>query len=294
MSRVDTKKIIFCLKRGDVTVSGHRKQFLMRAVERIVENNPKINDFGSIKEKVEEVLVAYKKLDEQLIVQITGDADWNAYIDVYITRKEKKSKSCTQKIVPSLPLEKLWCEYNDAISKIFRKGKLPTSDISRGYNWFSESLMKKVQNKVFLFCRKHSNELAVISKCDIDSKRRGIANAFLRFIDYKKSIKLLLRATRDPDHFAHNMAWQSIGVKLEQIQHSKHVRSTVLLRAYQLLGHSSTICKNKALLVILYFKENNLLKKKMYPRVRALIKEASRFRNPIIHEPARLIIKLCW
>ena len=295
MSRADAKKIIFHLKKGNVMVSGYRKQFLMRAVEKIVKNNPKITDFGSIKEKVEGTLVACKKLNEQFIVQITGDADWNAYIDVYITRKEKRIfKPCTRR-VSMLPIEKLWYEYNDAISKICRKGKLPTSDISRGYDWFSESLMQKTQNQVLIFCRKHANELAVISKCDVDSKRRAIANAFLRFVDHKKGIKLLLRAVRDPDHFAHNMAWQSLLVKLDTFKDSENafMIPIVLSKAYKLLAHPSTICKNKALEVILYFLENNLLPKKISSRVRILVREAGNFRNPIIHEPARSIIKLC-
>lgn len=283
--------IVFKLKRGNVTVSGIRRREVVVVVQRFVKDHPTVSDFEAIKKTLDNLLVKYKKLGEEIIVQIIGDKDWNAYVDVYIAQKEV----CTSKIYRStsrLPIEKLWREYNDEITKIFKKGKLPESDISRGYNWFSEKSIQKVQEKVLAFCQRHSDKIILISQYDEDPYKRGVANAFLRFVNPKNGVKALHKATKDRDHFAHNMAWQSLGVKLDKLGNSKKTLRVLLMGACELLAHPSTICKNKALLTILYFKEHNFLPEKISPRIYNLIKVASRFRNPIIHEPARTIIKM--
>ncbi len=285
----------FALKTGGTVASSKTlANTAEKLIETFIEKCPVTTDFDSVRHALSLIIKRHLPLHLQSIVQITGDEKFNAYIDVYIipAKKDNWKPGCASS---RLHLQPLWRTYNDQLTKIYEQRHFPSSDTSGGHKRSLESFMQKVQNRVIVFCRKHPDELAVISKCDVNPKRRAIANTFLRFIDNKKGIKLLLKATRDYDHFAHNMAWQSLLTKLEIFKDSENafMIPTILSKAYKLLAHPSTICKNKALQVILYFLENNLLPKKIPSRVRVIVREASNFKNPIIHEPAGSIIKLC-
>lgn len=217
-----------------------------------------------------------------LLVQTTGDAEGNAFINVYQIRKQPtilKSKN-----VPRFRIEAQWQQYNYALERWY------TATTHRKK---LRSVFFEVENNLREYCERHANTLNRISRHDLNPRHRGIANAFLSLIETKNSNQTLLRnATNDPDHFAHNMAWQSLLVKLDSGRLSQKIIRLMTRAAIILLRHPSAICRNKGLLAINSFlKQGTLTKRQILRDVANDILRAAGSPNPIINNPARRIKK---
>lgn len=276
------------LKMGEIDIARQELRARVKTfLNSLILMNPKIPHFLFIQKKVASWLHR-NALSDILQFQITGDEKGNTYINIYEdhARKNPRRESTNKKT--KLRIERPWNEYNKKLTELYAIGEMPRVTFQRGYAWIKNGAMLHVQKKFLQYCQKNTPEIVRISRIDASAYRRGIANHMLSFINTKFANGILMKnAFFDPDHFAHNMAWRSLEAKIESDQLTINHSRQVTYRALRLLLHPSTICRNKALLLIdLGLRKKYIHKAEIRP-FKKILASCAESPNPIIFSTAR-------
>jgi len=299
--------MVFKPKIGDIEVSpeikesGNIAKTIDRAIRASIREYNKVNDFDKLKDQVKRDVIknglgGNKQDKKKVYVYVVGDDKNNAFIDIFIApffkpKRSKKTNEESYSVTVEREIKKLWRTYNDEFSNIVKKGRISEPDFSKGYDWYSGDKIEKVQDSIVPYVKENFTEIVKISRYHSKAEVRGIANFFLRYLTNKQGIKILLSATKDSDHFAHNMAWQSLLVKVRSQVLTSKQKKEIIFEGYDLLNHPSTICRDKGLNIIQEALE--IFGKKIIPSpVLKRVGELSVSKNPWIAGYSKEILSL--